>query len=1046
MKIANLSIKRPTFVTCIAILLVALGLISLGKMPVDLFPNVTFPVVMIQVPYPGAGPAEVENLVSRKVEEEVSSLNGLKTLRSISREGIGIVVAEFTLETDIKYAEQQVRDKIASVKRKLPDDIQEPIIRRIDPADQPILIVAIKSDMQPQKLFDLADNQIRTKLEQVPQVGLVEVIGGRKREIQVQLDREKLKSYEISSTQVTNRIAAAGLNVPAGKIDESKQETIFRTVGEFSSIKDISKVIVNFIGNDIPVTVSEVGTVVDSLTDEKARGYFNGEKSIFLLIYRQTGANTIEVANLVQKAVDRINADLKTSEKQIPVELTLVRDGSKMIRNNIADVRESIILGVILTIVVVFLFLGSVRSTIITGMAIPNSIIGAFVIMAAMGFSINIMTLLALSLAVGLLVDDAIVVRENIFRHNEAGKSPIEAAIVGTQEVVLAVVATSLTIIAVFGPVAFLQGIVGQFFKQFGLTVCFAMAISLYDSLTMAPMLSAYFIGNVERKDHMGLAKKWRRFVSIYYLSNLFQEFLTRIYEKVLRFTVRMPLLIILAAIGLFLGSLVIVKKVPRTFVPAADVGEFAVTLELPPGATLDQMQNLASKVDKIIRANPEIMYSVMFVGNMVGESNRAQFFLELVPAKKRKLNTLEVKEKVREQLKPFTYAKPVVKEIDMFAGGSRPFQVNVIGPESDEVIKYAELLFEKLKNHPALKDPEFSYKPGKPEFKVIVDDRKAAMFGASNVTVGQELRNQVEGVVPVVFREAGQEYDIRVRMQEKDRNLRSDFQKIYVPNINNRLIKLENIAKYTEETGPANIERQDRGRSVSVLADIAPTGPGLGGVMTDIKNIFKDEIKLPPGMRYSFSGQADSFTELGYNIGVAALLGTLFIFLVLASLYESFVTPFAIMLVLPLAACGAFLALYITNTSLDIFSMIGCIMLLGLSTKNSILLVDYSNRLVAEGMTRTEAVIAAGKIRLRPILMTTAALIAGMIPIAVGLNEASRQRVSMGIAIIGGLVSSTLLTLVVVPATYSYIDRFRIWSKKMIARLIGTEKYIDMH
>ncbi|MBF0311860.1 MAG: efflux RND transporter permease subunit [Oligoflexia bacterium] len=1040
MNIANISLNRPIFVTCISILLLALGIMSLRKMPVDLFPDVTFPVVMVMTPYPGAGPAEVENLVSRKIEEEVSSLPGMKALRSVNREGVSMVIAEFTLETDIKHAEQQIRDKMSSVKRKLPSDVDEPIIRRIDPADQPVLIVAIKSNLAPQKLFELADNTIRMKLEQVAQVGLVEVIGGQKREIQVQLDRDKLKRYELSTLQVTNRIASTGQNIPAGKISEAKQETIFRTVGEFATIKDIEKVVVNFIGNDIPVTVSDLGRVVDTLTDEKSKVFYNGEKSIFLMVYRQSGANTIKVVESVKATVNKINEELKNSHKEAPTEVIVVRDGSKMIKNNIDDVKESIILGIILTIVVVFLFLGSFRSTFITGIAIPNSLIGAFIIMAALNFSINVMTLLALSLAVGLLVDDAIVVRENIFRHNEEGKNPIEAARIGTQEVLLAVVATTATILAVFGPVAFLEGIVGQFFKQFGLTVCFAMVISLYDSLTMAPMLSAYFVGNIERKQPQGV----RRYLSASYMMDQFQTYLENVYASVLKFALRVPLLIFAIAIVVFVASIFVATKVSKTFVPAADLGEFIVTVELSPGATLGQMQILSEEIDKVIRANPEIKHSVMVIGGQSGESNRTTFYIELIPSKQRNLNTSAMKDKVREQLKPFAYAKPVVKEVDLFAGG-RPFQLIIIGPKLEEVTKIAEKVYGKLKNHSGLKDPEISYKPGKPEFKIAVDERKAALFGISNLTVGQELRNQVEGMTPVVFRDEGQEYDVRVRLNDDDRNLRTNFSRTYVPNINYRLVKLENISSYKEVTGPATIERQDRGRSVTISADIAPAGPGMGGVMADVKKIFENEITLPEGYRYKYSGQAESFTELGKNMVVAAGLGVLFIFLVLASLYESFITPLTIMLVLPLAACGAFFALYITKTSLDIFSMIGCIMLLGLSTKNSILLVDYSNQMVEQGLSREDAVMKAGKTRLRPILMTTAALIAGMIPIAIGLNEASSQRVSMGIAIIGGLVSSTLLTLVVVPAAYSYIDRFRVWIRRTAARMVGVDKFLDI-
>ncbi|MBF0297272.1 MAG: efflux RND transporter permease subunit [Oligoflexia bacterium] len=1052
MNIANISIKRPTFVTCIVFLIIALGVLSFKKMPVDLFPDINFPVIMVFTMYPGAGPSEVENLISKKVEEELSSLPGLKKLRSQSMEGMSRVIAEFTLETDIKYAEQQVRDKVSSVRRKIPTDAKDPIIRRMDPSEQAIAILALSAPpaVSSQKLYDIAENVIKPKFEQLANIGLVDIFGGRKREIQVQLDREKMKAFEISAMQVTNRIQAAGQNIPAGKLAEAKQDTMFRTAGEFSSLKDIEKIIVNFIGNDVPVTVAQIGRVYDTLVDETSRVYVNGEKSLFMMIYRQSGSNTVEAVNLVRKQIENVNLILQNQPGK--PQIKIVRDGSKVIKNNIDDVKESILIGIVLTFIVVYLFLGNFRSTIITGIAIPNSIIGAFFLMSLAGFTINIMTLLAISLAVGLLIDDAIVVRENIFRHNEMGKNPVEAALIGTKEVTLAVIATTFTLIAVFGPVAFLQGIVGQFFKQFGLSVCFAMFISLFDSMTMAPMLSAYFVGKVHKpgKDnsqsvsgvHTNDDSKpsvLRFFWPTFYFEKL-QQFLVIFYEKVLRITLKIPILIILLGIASFIASLAIVKYVPKTFIPPSDMGEFSISMELSPGATLDQTNKVATEVNTIISKNKEVMTSVMVVGGFNGESNKITFYIELIPSKKRKgITTTMVKDQIREQLRPYDWAKTAVKEVDLFAAG-RPFQINIVGQSLDQVVDFGNKLFERLKKHSGLKDPEFSYKPGKPEFQIIVDDYKASSYGITNATVGLELRNQVEGNLASVFREGGLEYDVRVRMQESNRNIRNDFNKIYIPNINNRQIQLKNFASKKETTSPASIDRIDRGRSVQIGADIAPNGPGLGGVMNDVKHILEHELKLPEGMRYSFTGQSETFTELGPNMIMAAMLGILFIFLVLASLYESFVTPFTIMLVLPLAACGAFAALYITKTSLDIYSMIGCIMLLGLSTKNSILLVDYANQKVAEGLSRSEAIIFAGKTRLRPILMTTAALIAGMVPIAIGLNEASKQRVSMGIAIIGGLISSTLLTLVVVPAAYSYIDRFRIFCKKFLGRIFGVE------
>jgi HAE1 family hydrophobic/amphiphilic exporter-1 len=1036
---ANLSIKRPVFITCLVTVILVVGWLSLKKLPVDLFPNVTFPIVTVTTTYPGAGPEEVETLVSKVYEEELSNVPGLKKLSSNNLENVSVIIAEFNLSTDIKYAEQQVRDKVAAARKKLPTEIDEPVIRKIDPADQPIITIAVQSELPDGELYQIVDKKIKPQFEQVSQVGLVDIIGGRKREIKVELDRNKLKAREISATQVANRLQISGQNIPAGKYSTSTKDAVFRTLGEYKTIKEIESTIINFIGNDVPVTVKDIGSVSDSLEERKGYGYFNGKKAILLSIYKQSGSNTIGVAEAIKAKSIKINDSLKTEGK---IHLEVVRDGAKQIKANVDDVYETIIIGIILTIIVVFFFLGSGRSTIITGLALPNSLLGSFILLAAAGFTVNIMTLLALSLAVGLLIDDAIVVRENIFRHIEMGASPIDAAIKGTNEVTLAVIATTLTVIAVFGPIAFLDGVVGQFFKEFGLTVCFALLISLFDALTMAPMLSAYFAGKIEHHDpNVPRVRKGfydHTFQVVLDKFNQFQNWLEDLYVGVLKFTLKRPIVILFIAIVIFFASFAALKFVPKTFLPPQDSGEFMVAIDLKPGTSLDGMNTVANQVDDIIRKNKEVESTVLNVGDTNGQPEKANIFVNLVPAKQRKgINTSQFKELIRGQLKPFAYANPAVKDIDNVGGGQRPFNVNIVGEDMLEIQRYAGMLFEKIKHHPALKDVDTSDRPGKPEFQVVPDRNKAEKLGVSTTLMGSELRTMIEGTKAAVFREQGEEYDIRVRLQENQRDLRKAYNETYVPNINNSLVKLTSMTTPLETTGPANINRQDRGRYIQISADIAPNGPGMGGAIADINHILKDEIKLPPNMRYQFVGQAENFQELIANMVVAAGLGIMFIYFVLASLYESFVTPFTIMLVLPLAMCGAFYALALTGASLDLFSMIGCVMLLGVATKNSILLVDYANQQVHDhGMSLYDAVIASGKARLRPILMTSFALIAGMLPLAIGLNEASKQRTSMGIAVIGGLISSTLLTLVVIPAAYTYIERFRVWSGNIMKKI----------
>jgi HAE1 family hydrophobic/amphiphilic exporter-1 len=1031
MSLAKVSIKRPVFLTCLIILMLAVGWMSMRKLPVDLFPNINFPIVTVTTIYPGSGPNEIETNISKVIEDEVSNISGIKTVRSVSREGASQVIVEFNLETDIKYAEQQVRDRVASAKRKLPTDAKEPTIRRISPSDQPVAVVTLTADLPMAKLFDLAEEEIRPKLEQVAQVGLVTVVGGRKREIHVNLDRHKLKSYEVSATQVASRIEASGQNIPVGKNERGDQEVSLRSMGEFKSLNDLKNVVINFIGNDVPVDLSKIATIEDSLVDETNKTYYNGQQTLMLMIFKQADSNTIAVTKGIEKQLAKLEEIFQKSEGS--PKLKMVRKTSEQIEANVADVQESIFIGIALTILVVYFFLASARSTLITGLALPNSLMGAFILMAWAGFSINIMSLLALSLSVGLLVDDAIVVRENIFRHRGMGKNAMDASIDGTKEVSLAVIATTLTVIAVFGPIGFLQGIVGQFFKEFGLSICFAMAISLFDALTIAPMMSAYF-GGSHHEVRTGIYKATAgRLLDAF---ESFQQWLERSYEKTLKFTMKVPILILVSAFLIFVASLVCTKWIPKTFLSPQDNGEFAVALDLPPGTSLAKMNAVANEVDAVIRKHPEVETSLLTVGNREGSSNVAEFYIHLVPSKKRSINTSVAKDLIREDLKAFAFANPVVKDIDMVGGGWRPFNVNIVGSDLDEVAKVSQQLLEKIKDHPALKDVDISHRPGKPEVQFQIDRVAAENVGVAPNVAGFELRTLVEGTTPGVFREAGREYDIRVRLKPDQRDLKDAFNETFVPNINFRTVRLSNVAKMVETTGPATINRQDRGRYVQVSADIAPNGPGMSKAMSDITNLFESgEIKLGPGMRYQFVGQAESFIELIQNMTIAVVLSIVFIYLVLASLYESFVTPFTIMLVLPLAISGAIFGLLVMGVSLDLYAMIGCILLLGIATKNSILLVDYANQKVSEGVERNAAMLEAGKTRLRPILMTSVALIAGMLPVAYGLNEASKQRTTMGIAVIGGLITSTLLSLIVVPAAYAYVDRFRVWAADRLAR-----------
>jgi len=1028
MSLASISIKRPTFITAIVLSIIIVGLIFMMRMSVDMFPDVTFPFVMVNTIYPGAGPQEIEMLVSKPLEDQISSISGLKNVTSISQDGVSIVYGEFTLETDPKYAEQQVKDKVAQIRNTLPTDIKEPVIKRFDPADQPVMTLSLTANMSPTQLYDLADTTIRDSLTQVSNVSSVDIIGGTKREIHVDLDRNKLKEYEVSLTQVAGRVAGNSQNIPIGKVSQGRYELSFRSIGEFRSVQQIKDVIVSFFSNDVPITISKVGEVKDSSEEIKTKGFLNGKSALMIDIYKQSGSNTVEVSDALQKRITKLNK-IMSARNDAP-KLFLVRDGARAIRMNLADVKETIFEGILLAIIVVYLFLGNIRSTFITVVALPNSLIGAFIFMGLAGFSINMLSLMALSLAVGLLIDDAIVVRENIFRHMENGESPIAAAQNGTHEVQLAVIATTLTVIAVFLPVGFLQGMVGRFFKQFGLTVVFAMAISLFDALTTAPMLSAYMITSVTEKKRTGISALIHAPAEWF---GKFQDLLEAIYQKVMHFTLRHKMLVLGSALILFIGSLSLVKGIPKTFMAANEWGEFLVNLEADPSTSLDQMEQYASTVDQMIRKEKDVELVSLTVGNINGESNVATMFVKMVPSKQRSRSTGDMKEYVRKMLMPYDKTlHPQVSDISM-AGNEAPFNLMLTGDNPEELATIANGLIDKLKTIPGLADLNTNYKPGKAEFQVRMNPVKMERLGVQSVASGIELRGMVEGVTPAKYRENGLEYDVRVRLQEGQRDLSRSFDSLYVPNVNMQLVKLKNIADPVQKSGPSKVYRRNRSRYVMITGNLGKNG-AIGDITTAARKIMAT-VKLPDGVNYEFLGASEDMEDLFKNIIIAGILSIIFIYMVLASLYESVVLPFTIMISLPLAIVGGLIALFISHQSINMFTMIGFIMLLGLVTKNSILLVDYTQKLIKQGLSRDEALVKAGLTRLRPILMTTFALIAGMLPLAMGLSEVGKFRQSMGIAIIGGLISSTLLTLVVIPAVFGFMDTFRIWTRGLIGR-----------
>lgn len=1061
MNIAAFSIKRPILITSIVMLSVITGYISMKSLGVDIFPDVNIPVVVVNTVYTGAGPEEVENLISRPLEEELASISGLKRIRSTSQEGYSVVVAEFNLSTDIIWAEQEVRTRVSKARRTLPSDIEEPLIQRIDPADQPVLILSLTADLSAGELYDLADERIKPFFEQIPGVGAVKILGGTRREVQIELDRTKLNARLIPAVAVQKALGNYGSNTPVGKFESGAKETSFRAVGRFETLSQIENAAVVFSGDlGNAIRIKDLGTVRDGTEDEMTiarlygpienvepphEGFFShfvgsefdpkklkrdSRPALFLQVYKQSGSNTVNVVDSSIARMDKLNSEINGLSGKPAI--TMVRDGAKPIRINVEDVTESIFLGILLTVVVVYFFLGNLRSTIITGLAIPNSLLGAFILMAVMGFTLNVVSLLALSLSIGLLVDDAIVVRENIFRKLEHGYGAVESAIRGTMEVSLAVIATTATVVAVFLPVGFLGGIVGQFLRQLGFTVVFAMIVSLFDAMTVAPLLSAYFAGKVNLKPNIVIR-----------MFDKFQTFLETIYGIIMKFTLRRPLFVIALTLIFFLLSIVSLRFVKNSFMPPNDFGEFMVSISMPPGTSLQGTDKTSKKIQEAIIANvPEIDKISTVVGTEYGDTNSAILTVMLVESKYRKRNTTVVKDQIRNILKEFEYARPSVNDISLVGGGVQyPLNLLIKGDNLDELDQYSQKVIQKLSEIDDLIDVDTDFRSGKPEFQIFLDPIRMQMVGVAPGMAGYELRLHVAGDVVSKFYQNGLEYDVRMRLKPEQRNLRSAFDQTKIPNMSSypQMIPLSFISKGKMSEGPLRIDRQDRSRVIVVHGNLA-TGGAIGNATEQALKILQEELPPPPGVSYAFVGQSEDLKELQNNILVGFGMALIFIYLVLSSLYESFITPITILAAIPWAISGAFFALAFTGEMLNLFSMIGLILLMGLVTKNSILLVDFAMEGMRSGMTRDEAIYQAGLVRLRPIFMTSLAMIAGMLPIALGLNEASKSRTSMGIAIIGGLIVSTVVTLVVVPAIFGYIDRLRNWIESGFRLQEGTE------
>jgi len=1053
----RISLKNPVLATMMMMALVVLGLFSMNRLEVDKFPNIDFPVVVVITEYPGASAEVVETEVSQKIEEGVNSLAGINSLTSRSYDGSSVVVLEFGLHIDGRKAADDVREKVASIRSLLREDVKESRVIRFDPSAQDIWSVAVlpkpdgKKSLSAIELTNWSDQNLKKRLENVKGVGSVKLVGGTKREINIYLHPKALEALGVTPAQVVNTLRNESQDLPIGSIRSSDQERLIKIDARIDRPTEFGLLIIAR-PNGVPVRLAEVATVVDGAEEIEDLALYNGQRTLLLAVQKTQDDNTIAV-------VDGLNKTISEMKKNLPDGIILepIFDGSRQIRVSVNNVRNTLFEGALLTILIVFLFLNSWRSTIITGLTLPIALIGTFLFMDIFGFTINMITLMALSLCVGLLIDDAIVVRENIVRHIQMGKETYKAALEGTQEIGLAVLATTLSIVAVFLPIGFMGGIIGKFFHEFGITLVAAVLISMFVSFTLDPMLSSIWHDpSINRQGRNSILSDGTPWVPVSFYDKTIgrvtgwfdstTQILISIYQDLLNWSLIHKFKTLSIAIVIFIVSIWMVPLLGTEFVPKADFSETTLNFNTPAGSSLELTEARAREVETIVREFPEVRYTLTKIntGNANGKIY-ASIYIRLVDRNKRQRDITEMSSVLRERLR--SVAGITVTHIGLLdaVGANKQIVFSIQGPDTSELQRLSTLALEKIKYIPGLVDLDSSMKPNKPSLSLKIDREKASDLGLSVAMISDNLRTLVAGQTVSNWRAANdQTYDVNVRLSPQDRQKPQDLNRIpFLVGKNTdgtpRIVRLNQVAELSRSTSPNQINRRDLMREVSISGNVAFRSGGE--VSADITKVMSS-IVMPNGYSFKFSGSTKDMAEsFGYAIN-ALIMAILFIYMILASQFKSFLQPLALMTSLPLTLIGVVLALLTFNSTLSMFSIIGVILLMGLVTKNAILLVDFATRsredsinedgTINPGLNRHDALLLAAKVRLRPILMTTLAMIFGMIPLAFALSEGSEMRAPMGQAVIGGVVTSSLLTLVVVPVVYCYLDDFGNWIRKI--------------
>src|SRR5437868_11244781 len=1032
-KLAEICVRRPVFATMLILSLTVVGLFSFRSLGVDLFPKIDLPTITVTVVNPGASPQEIETEVTEKVEGSVNTISSIDELRSTSVEGVSQVFITFLLEKNADVAAQEVRNKVDLIVNDLPETAEVPIVQKLDTDATPVLRIAVSAPRSLRDVTDIADKQIKRQIEPISGVGNVDIVGGRQREVEVWVDPDKMRAYNVSAADVGNAVRLQNMELPGGRVESGQREMTVRTMGRIPDPAQFNNLVVANRG-PYAVKVSDIGYVEDGAEEQRTEARLNGQPAVTLIVSKQSGQNTVAVADAVKERL----AELKTT---LPpdVKTQIVGDQTIFIKAALHAINLHLIEGSILAAIVVFVFLWNFRATFIASIAIPTSIVATFGLMAAMGFTLNQITMLALTLMVGIVIDDAIVVLENIFRFvEEKGVPPFQAAIEGTKEIGLAVMATTLSLLAVFLPVGFMGGIVGRFMSSFGLTSSFAIAVSLLVSFTLTPMLAARLIKRSDDEKERALERHTEPADHGSKESRFYRP-IDRTYTKLLTWSMHHRWAIVLACLLVIVSIVPLFMFVGKNFLPVDDQAQFEINVRAPEGFTLAATSTLSERIAVDLRSLPGVTDTLTTIGGGQQEQvNVATIYVKLTPIEERKISQQALMARARTdvlgkylKLYPDQLRTSVQQVAAISGGGFRNADIQYVigGPDLTKLTEYSDALLAKMKTLPEVVDADSTLISGKPELRVVIDRARAADLGVRVGDIAQALNSLVAGQKVSTFNAGTDQYDVRVRAVGEYRSSVAGLNRMIVSSTKVGWVSLDNLVHVEEGTGPSAIDRLNRQRQVTLLANIRPGGSQAAVIQK--MNEFAKEIKIDPAYSTGLAGRSKELGRAAYYFVLAFILSFVFMYMVLAAQFESFIHPVTILLTLPLAIPFGILSLLMTGQTVNIFSGLGLLLLFGVVKKNAILQIDHTNQLRARGMERFEAIVRANRDRLRPILMTTIALVAGMLPLTISSGPGSGTNRSIGVLVVGGQTLCLLLTLLAVPVFYSLFDdlaRSRIW------------------